>query len=220
MGAGKLSHLHSKHGDGGGTIDHPRGYEVLAEIGFAGRRRSVFRRLAALSGAGPGHRILDVGCGTGYLTRLLAPLVGPDGRVTGVDPSRPMLDHARRRSPGNCSYQVGEGQALPFPDASFDIAVSSFAVHHMPGSGRPAAMAEMFRVLRPGGRLLIAEFRPPGNPLAARLVGLLAGAAMRPAMPDLLADLVPDAGFRVEDTGTVGPVLYYVSAVRPLEPRS
>ncbi len=220
MGRGKLLHGHSKHGDGGGPINYPRGYEILAELGFAGRRRSVFTRLAALSGAGPGHQILDVGCGTGYLTRLLAPLVGPEGRVTGVDPSLPMIEHARRRSPDNCSYQVGEGQALPFPDASFDIVVSSFAVHHMPVSARSTAVREISRVLRPGGRLLIAEFRPPVNPLAARLVGVLAGPAMRPTMPDLLAELVPGAGLSVESTGTVGPVLYYVNAVRPPEIRS
>ncbi|GAA3831192.1 hypothetical protein GCM10022226_60220 [Sphaerisporangium flaviroseum] len=216
----KLLHGHSRHKDGGGTIDHPRAYEIMAEVGFAGRRRRVFTRLAALSGAGPGDQVLDVGCGTGYLTRILASLVGTDGRVTGVDPSHPMLDHARRRAPGNCSYQVGEGQALPFPNATFDVVVSSFAVHHMPTAARGGAVREMFRVLRPGGRLLIAEFRPPANPLAARLVGVLAGPAMRPSMPDLLAALVPDAGFRIEDTGEVGPVLYYVNAIRPLETRS
>jgi ubiquinone/menaquinone biosynthesis C-methylase UbiE len=215
MGIGKIAHDHSNHEDGGGTIDHPRAYEVLAEIGFAGRRRSAFTRLAALSGAAPGDHVLDVGCGTGYLTRLLAPLVGPDGRVTGLDPSPPMLDHARRRAPGNCSYEAGEGQALPFPDGSFDVVVSSLAVHHMPLSARGTAVQEMFRVLRPGGRLLICEFRPPANRLAARLVSALAGPAMRPSMPDLLAGLVPAAGFHIQSMGDVRPSLRYVSAVRP-----
>ncbi|WP_169951697.1 class I SAM-dependent methyltransferase [Microbispora sp. H11081] len=216
MDGEKLLHGHAKHDGGGGTIDYPRRYEALVEIGFLGRRRSVYERLALLSGAAAGHRILDVGCGTGYLTRLLAPLVGSEGRVTGVDPSPAMIGHARRRSPGNCSYQAGEGQELPFPDASFDIVVSSFAVHHMPVSARGAAMGEMFRVLRPGGRLLIAEFRPPANRLFARLAALVAGPAMRPTMPETLAELVPGAGLRIERTGTVGPVLYYVDAVRPL----
>ena len=220
MGIGKFMHSHSKHGEGGGAINYPRSYEVMAELGFVGRRRSVFNRLAAMSGAGPGHQILDIGCGTGYLTRLLAPLVGPEGRVTGVDPSHAMIGHSGHRAPGNCSYQVGEGQALPFPDASFDIVVSSLAVHHMPASARGAAVKEMFRVLRPGGRLLIAEFRPPVNPIAAHLVAILVGPAMRPTMPELLAELVPGAGFRIESTGTVGSVLYYVKGVRPLEATS
>lgn len=189
----------------------------MAEVGFLGRRRSVFTRLAALSGAGKGHQIVDVGCGTGYLTRMLAPLVGREGRVTGLDPSPAMIGHARRRSPDNCSYQVGEGQAMPFPDASFDIVVSSLAVHHIPVAARDTAVREMFRVLRPGGRLLIADYQPPANPLAARLAAVLAGPAMRPSMPELLAGLVPAAGLRVENTGTVGAVLYYVNAVRPLD---
>ncbi|MFC6076968.1 class I SAM-dependent methyltransferase [Microbispora bryophytorum] len=189
----------------------------MAEVGFLGRRRSVFTRLAALSGAGKGHQIVDVGCGTGYLTRMLAPLVGREGRVTGLDPSPAMIGHARRRSPDNCSYQVGEGQAMPFPDASFDIVVSSLAVHHIPVAARDTAVREMFRVLRPGGRLLIADYQPPANPLAARLAAVLAGPAMRPSMPELLAGLVPAAGLHVESTGTVGAVLYYVNAVRPLD---
>ncbi len=215
MGIGKSLHDHSRHGDGGGVINYPRAYEVLAEIGFAGRRRRVFSRLAALTGIRQGERILDVGCGTGYLTRLLAPLAGPAGQVTGIDPSAPMLDHARERAPHNCSYQVGEGQALPFPDASFDVLVSTVAVHHMPSSARGLAVQEMFRVLRPGGRLLIAEFHPPANPIAAHLVGVLVGPAMRPSMPELLAELVPGAGFQIRTTGRVKPLLYYVEAVRP-----
>ncbi|WP_327537520.1 class I SAM-dependent methyltransferase [Nonomuraea solani] len=82
-------------------------------------------------------------------------------------------------APANCTYVVGEGQSLPFPDASFDLVVSSLAVHHMPREARPEALRQMFRVLRPGGRLLIAAFRPPIGRLARRLVGLLSGPAMR-----------------------------------------
>ncbi|WP_113704618.1 class I SAM-dependent methyltransferase [Nonomuraea lactucae] len=208
-------HAGHDHAEGGGPINHPRLYEVGAELGFAGRRRLVFTQLAALAGIRPGERVLDVGCGTGYLTRILSPLAGPEGQVTGVDPAAPMIDHARSRAPRNCSYQVGESQALPFPDGSFDLVVSSLAVHHMPPSVRGEAVGEMFRVLRPGGRLLIAEFRLPENPLAARLAGVLAGHAARPTMPDLLAALVPGAGFRVESTGGLRPLLHYVRAVRP-----
>jgi ubiquinone/menaquinone biosynthesis C-methylase UbiE len=215
MKPGKVRHHH--HGDaGGGPITYPRLYEIMAEVGFAGRRRVVFTRLAALTQARPGDQILDVGCGTGYLTRLLTPLVGPDGQVTGLDPSPPMIEHARRRAPGNCTYVVGEGQALPFPDTSFDVVVSSLAIHHMPTAARADAVAEMFRVLRPGGRLVIAEFRPPDNALAARLIRIVAGPAMRPSMPELLPTLIPAAGFRIVSTGTLKPLLWYVRATRPL----
>ncbi|MEU4701326.1 class I SAM-dependent methyltransferase [Nonomuraea dietziae] len=215
MGLGKLLHDHAEHADAGGTIDRPRAYELAAEIGFLGRRREIFTRLAALSGVRPGDRVLDVGCGTGYLTRILAPIVGPAGRVTGVDASAPMVEHARRRAQGNCSYQVGEGQALDLPDAGFDVVVSSLAVHHIPAAERGAALREMFRVLRPGGRLLIAEFRPPTNHLLAHLVGLLSGPAMRHSPHDLLGDLIPAAGFHVQDEGDLPVMLSYVRALRP-----
>lgn len=206
--------LHDRHG-AAGVIHHPRAYEVTSAIGFLGARREAFTRLAIQARPRPGDRFLDVGCGTGYLTRVIAPVVGPKGQVTGVDPSAEMIEYARRRAPGNCDYQVAEGQALPFPDASFDAVVSSLAVHHIPADARPAAIGEMFRVLRPGGRLLIAEFRPPANPLLARLVGMLTGPAMHKAPRELLGDLIPQAGFHVQDEGDLPVMLFYVRASRP-----
>ncbi|WP_157244900.1 class I SAM-dependent methyltransferase [Nonomuraea typhae] len=215
MGLGRLLHNHDEHMDEGGTIDHPRAYEFLAGLGYLGRRREAFTRLAALAGIRPGHAVLDVGCGTGYLTRIMAPVIGPAGHVTGVDPSPPMIDHARRHAPGNCAYIVGEGQDLDLPDGTFDVVTSSLAVHHMPVAARGRAVQEMYRVLRPGGRLLIAEFRPPAHPLLRRLTGMLSGPAMRHEPRDLLGELIPDAGFEVVDDGDVKPMLYYVRATRP-----
>ncbi|MEW9530150.1 class I SAM-dependent methyltransferase [Microbispora sp. NPDC049125] len=215
MGMGKLLHAHTQDPDAGGTIGHPRAYDVFVDIALLGRRREIFTRLAAMSGARPGDRVLDVGCGTGYLSQILAPVVGAAGQVTGVDPSVPMIDYARRRAPGNCSYMVGEGQALDLPDASFDVVVTSLAVHHVPSAERGAALREMFRVLRPGGRLLLAEFRPPANHLLAHLIGMLSGPAMQRSPRELLGDLIPDAGFHVEDEGELPIMLYYVRGVRP-----
>lgn len=206
--------LHDRHG-AAGVIHHPRAYEVTSAIGFLGARREAFTRLAIQARPRPGDRFLDVGCGTGYLTRVIAPVVGPKGQVTGVDPSAEMIEYARRRAPGNCDYQVAEGQALPFPDASFDAVVSSLAVHHIPADARPAAIGEMFRVLRPGGRLVVAEFRPPAQPLLRAFVSLVAPRAAHHDAHEVLGTLIPDAGFRVEGAGDLPPYLYYVRARKP-----
>ncbi|MFC7382412.1 methyltransferase domain-containing protein [Sphaerisporangium rhizosphaerae] len=215
MGLGRLLHDHTEHTDEGGTIDRPRAYEFFVTIGYLGGRRAAFTRVAAAGRPRAGDRVLDVGCGTGYLSRLLAPVVGPGGHVTGLDPSPAMVEYARRRAPGNCDYVVGGGQDLPFPDGSFDLVVSSLAVHHIPIGDRPEALRQMFRVLRPGGRLLIAEFRPPTGRLAGHLIGLLTASAMRHSPAELLGTLIPDAGFRVESQGDLPAMMYHVRAVRP-----
>lgn len=199
----------------GGAIGHPVLYELFSAAAFGGARRLVFTRLAALAGPRRGERFLDVGCGTGYLTRVVAPVVGPEGRVTGVDPSPAMVEYARGRAPANCDYQEGEGQDLPFPDGSFDAVLSSLAVHHIPEGERARALREMFRVLRPGGRLVVAEFRPPANPVAAGLARLLNRSEAWRDPYELLGTLIPDAGFRVAEEGDLPVLLAYVKAVRP-----
>lgn len=215
MGMGKLLHTHEEHAAAGGTIDHPRAYDTFVSIGFLGGRRAAYTRVATAARPRAGERVLDVGCGTGYLSRILAPVVTPSGHVTGVDPSPAMIEYASRHAPANCTYVEGSGQDLPFPDGSFDLVISSLAVHHIPAEARPEALRQMFRVLRPGGRLLIAEFRPPAKPLARRVVGALTGPAMRHDPRDLLGTMIPDAGFQVESEGDLPYLLYYVRATRP-----
>ncbi|MFI6813915.1 methyltransferase domain-containing protein [Nonomuraea sp. NPDC050328] len=209
----KTEHRRHAH-DGDHTIDRPRAYEVFSALGFLGRRREIFTRLAALSGVRPGASVLDVGCGTGYLTRLLAPVAGPSGRVTGVDPSEAMIGYARERAPRNCDYRVAGGQSLGLPDAAFDVVVSTLAVHHIPEGERATALHEMARVLRPGGRLLIAEARPPAGRLPGRVAATFFP-ALRHGVRDELGGLIEQAGLRPVDSGDLPVLLGYVRAERP-----
>ncbi|WP_067683681.1 class I SAM-dependent methyltransferase [Nocardia miyunensis] len=144
-------------------ITNPRGYSMFTRLFFGGRRRHD-ARVAAASGACTGHRALDIASGTGTVAAALADRVGPTGEVVGIDAAREMVDyanaHAGRRP--NCRFQQAAAQSLPFEDASFDVVTCTFAMHHIPDTDRAAALAEMFRILKPGGRLLLADMAPTG----------------------------------------------------------
>lgn len=100
-----------------------------------------------------GQRILDVACGTGVLTLAAAECVGPDGSAVGLDINEGMLAVARKKANG-ISWRHGQAESLPFPDQSFDAVVSQFGLMFF--DDRRAAIQEMVRVLRPGGKIAVA----------------------------------------------------------------
>lgn len=109
--------------------------------------------VAAAADVGPGDHVLDVACGTGVLACAAATRVMPGGVVVGLDPNEAMLAVARRKSTA-ISWQSGRAEALPFPDASFDAVVSQFGLMFF--IDPVGALREMWRVLRPRGRLAVA----------------------------------------------------------------
>jgi arsenite methyltransferase len=119
------------------------------------QRREVVRLLAPAAG----ERVLDIGSGPGLLAAELAAAVGPTGRVCGVDLSEDMLALARARDlPAGSApveYLTAGAQQLPYPEDTFDLAVSTQVLEYVPDVA--AALAEAHRVLRPGGRLLVLD---------------------------------------------------------------
>jgi SAM-dependent methyltransferase len=115
---------------------------------FMGRySRPLAHEFARAAGVVAGERVVDVGCGTGALTSVLAELVGPD-RVAAADPSEPFVDSCRANVPG-ADVRVGPAEALPFADGGFDRALAQLVFHFVDD---PAAAArEMMRVTRHGG---------------------------------------------------------------------
>lgn len=132
------------------------GYARLTQGMAAEDRRAALR---ALVGVRPDDELLDVACGPGSIALDLAPHVA---RVTGLDLTPAMLDQARaaqaRRGVTNAEWLVGDAAALPFPDASFSLVSSGAAFHHFEEPGR--VLAEMARVCRPGGRIVVIDVTP------------------------------------------------------------
>lgn len=130
-----------------------------------------------------------------------------------------MVQAARRkaaRTGVRMDVREGLAQALPFPDASVDAVVSTLAWHHIPPGARSAAAAEMARVLRPGGRLLIADFQAPANSLARGLTAHLLGHRMAGNETAAVADLMTTAGFVTQRRGTTSARwLAFVTARKP-----
>ncbi|HET9983947.1 MAG TPA: methyltransferase domain-containing protein [Longimicrobiales bacterium] len=138
----------------------------LAEWGFdrllfRGKLRAMRMRTADLAGIRAGEAVLDVGCGTGTLALEAHARVGPTGRVVGVDPGTQQIARARRKAARRelpVEFQVGVIERLPFPDAGFDVVVSTIMMHHLPEDLRRRGLAEIRRVLKAGGRVAIADF--------------------------------------------------------------
>jgi len=140
----------------------PKAYldsEVHAKGKDLVRAQALVKQAIPLTGAG-----LDVGCGAGHLSYALSPLLS---HMVALDPSEAMLatvrETAQARGLGNIETMPGTAEALPFAAASFDLVATRYSAHHWIALDR--ALAEMRRVLRPGGFILVIDVEAPSNPL-------------------------------------------------------
>lgn len=120
--------------------------------------QAIKERMIVRLDLGPGQRVLDVGCGTGDDVRRLAGVVAPSGRAVGVDLSQAMVHEARERTAGSdlpVEFHQGDLSHLDFPDATFDASRGERVLLHVPDAA--AAVAEMARVTRPGGRVVVFD---------------------------------------------------------------
>jgi len=136
-------------------------YDLMNDLMSLGVHRIWKRDFAANSGVGLGDRVLDLAGGTGDIAALLSKRVGANGRVVLSDINEAMLNVGRQRLEdqgivGNVSYAIANAEHLPFDSGEFDVVTIAFGLRNV--TDKSAALSEMYRVLRPGGKALILEF--------------------------------------------------------------
>ena len=155
QGAGGEAHT------SGIVLHSPILYDLTVWLAFLGKETAFRDKILKLARIATGESVLDVGCGTGTLAIAAERLVGPAGAVYGVDASLEMLARAERKArKGGCEvfFRQAPAEALPFPDAAFDLALSTVMLHHLPLKARLQCASEIRRILKPQGRVLVVDF--------------------------------------------------------------
>jgi ubiquinone/menaquinone biosynthesis C-methylase UbiE len=196
---------------GDGAAPHTKGlvihwaarYDLLTWMLTGGRERAFRERLIELAGLEPGESVLDIGCGTGTLAIAATRHVGPTGSIYGIDASPEMIARATRKA-GKAGapavFQLAAAEQLPFPEARFDVVLSTLMFHHLPRNTRKQCAIEIRRVLKRPGRVLVVDF---GKAQARH--GLLAHFHRHGhvAIEDI-DSILTSAGFTTVRTGPVG----------------
>jgi ubiquinone/menaquinone biosynthesis C-methylase UbiE len=173
---------------------------------FRSQWRELRQKTADLASLQPGEQVLDVGCGTGTLAMEVARKVGREGSVAGVDPSAEQISRARSKAARHnvpVDFQIGVIEQLPFPDQTFDVVLSTLMMHHLPAPLKRQGLAEIARVLKQGGRVIIADFKPKKERKGQATRFHAGGSSMQD-----LAALIADAGFEHLETEEMLPTRF------------
>ena len=183
---------------------HAHYYDLLAWLLTLGREDALRARMLDLARLAPGETVLDVGCGTGTLAIAAKRRVGASGTVHGIDAAPEMIEQARAKAAkagADVRFQPAVVEALPLPDASVDVVLSTLMLHHLPRAAREQCAREIRRVLKPGGRVLAVDFAIPQRERKGLLARMHRHGHMK--LADIVA-LLEGTGLRVAALGSVG----------------
>ena len=176
-----------------------------------GKGQAIRKATVELAQIKLGDRVLDVGCGTGDLTLAAKALAGPSGEVYGTDASPEMIDLAQRkaaRAGVDVIFQFDLIENMTFPDNQFDVVLSSLMMHHLPDDLKREGLAEIYRVLKLGGRLLIVDMESSssgsvGQRLSDLMIQLHGGHTVMQNNVKTLIPFVEAAGFTGVETAKI-----------------
>ncbi|MEZ6852764.1 class I SAM-dependent methyltransferase [Halodesulfovibrio aestuarii] len=178
-------------------------YDFCEPLLLLGKQKEMNDLVISLMQIEPSHRILDIGCGTGFITHLASRNVSAaeSGYVLGIDAAGKMIEEARKlRGTETCRFEAVAAEDLPYEDSSFDSVFSTMFYHHIPLDLKLKSLKEAYRVLKPGGRLVIADMHKPTSFFGALTSHISRWLLFQPQIAENIKGLMPDvmveAGFK------------------------
>ncbi len=204
----------------GRTIPWASFYDTLVWLVTLGRISAIRKNILQHSRIKAGDKVLDVGCGTGDLALAAAEITGHDGEISGTDASVKMIATAKRKaikSGIDINFQVDLIESISFPDNYFDVVMNSLVMHHLPDDLKIKGFSEIYRVLKPGGHVLIVDIEgSSGISVFKRIFDLIINLhGGHKAMKENVSKLSPMAeasGFNDVQVGRLNRQLAFISA--------